>query len=80
VLKPLEFEGDFLIYYHLYSTQRKNKYLSNLNASIDSVNFNNKTIILLIQPYVVDEESEYKIYYAKNGTIPSNMNSCEALD
>ena len=80
VKASIEFEGDFLIYYHLYSTQRKNKYLSNLNASIDSVNFNNKTIILTIQPYVVDEESEYKIYYAKNGTIPTNMNSCEALE
>ena len=44
------------------------------------MNFNNKTIILTIQPYVIDEESEYKIYYAKNGTIPTNMDRCEAID
>ena len=56
------FEGDFLIYYHLYSTTRKKYTLNFLTASIELVNFNNNTIILTLQPYVEDEESDYKIY------------------
>ena len=37
-------------------------------------------MIIKIYPFIYNEEANYKIYYARNGTIPLNMESFKLIE